>query len=73
MGELVQYFLDRERLPPLILQVFGLAGLFGIGIFWAITDRLSAPLLAVAGSLVGAGTYVDAVKSLPKVASNGKR
>ena len=64
--------LNRDRLPPLVLQVFGLGGLLFIGIFWAITNRLSAALLATAGSLIGAGTYVDAVKSLPNVITDDK-
>lgn len=69
----VSRVLHSDRLTPLVLQVFGLMSFFSMGIFWAVTDRISAALLAMAGSLVGAGTYVDAVKSLPEVAPNDKR
>lgn len=70
--ERMSRFLHSDRLTPLVLQVFGLISFLSMGIFWAVTDRISAALLAVAGSLVGAGTYVDAVKSLPDVAPNDK-
>lgn len=68
----VSRILHSDRLTPLVLQVFGLTSFLSMGIFWAVTDRISAALLAVAGSLVGAGTYVDAVKSLPDVVPNDK-
>lgn len=59
--------LKREQLPPIALQLVGLIGIVGLGIFWGVSGRLSPTLLATAGSLVGAGSYVNALRALPKI------
>lgn len=56
--------MDRESLPPKVLQTVGLLGLIVLGVFWGATGRIEPTLLATAGSLVGIGHYVGAVKQL---------
>lgn len=60
----------REQLPPIVLQLVGLFGLVALSVFWAITDRLEASLLATFGSLICAGSYVKAIQALPKIGTN---
>ena len=60
----------REQLPPIVLQLVGLFGLVALTVFWAITDRLEASLLATSGSLVCAGSYVNAIRALPKIGTD---
>lgn len=53
-----------DSLPPFVLQLVGLVGLIALGVFWAITARLSPTLLGTTCALVGIGQYVDAVQGL---------
>lgn len=53
-----------DRLPPRVLQIFGLCWLAGFAVFWMLTGRVEPTFLAVGGGLVGLGQYQGAVRGL---------
>lgn len=56
--------MNRDALPPTVLQAVGLVGLVSLGVFWAVTNRLNPTLLATMGGLVGLGQYGGAIRAL---------
>jgi hypothetical protein len=54
----------QDLLPPRVLQVAGLILLFASAGFWAISGSESALLVGAALSLIGLGSYSQAVSTL---------
>lgn len=57
-------FKGRDTLPPIVLQVVGVAAFIFFCGFWAITGRLAPELLAASGTLYGVGLASEARRSL---------
>lgn len=55
---------QSELLPPRVLQAAGLVLLFASAIFWAVSGSESALLVGAALSLIGLGSYSQAVSTM---------
>jgi disulfide bond formation protein DsbB len=56
--------MDRQYLPPRVLQLFGVLLLVAFAAFWAITGRESVVLVGAAMSLILLGAYGSAQHAL---------
>lgn len=53
-----------NSLPPIVIQLVGLAMAVFFAVFWVVTGRVEFSLLGLAGTLVSVGTAAQGRKAL---------